>query len=269
MISKIEALIKLCAGDPLKILKELGGYYECTKDENQKRLTPLVGYAGKYPVDGGGELQYVGEVYCNFAKAEEHPGVMAYFAEQLLANNVEILSPTETLLWSKVRITGPLVFVGPQMGGIAVAQFLACKASKFIDVRYACAEKVVTALKTESKREQSNLEFARHTVNKGDNIIICEDVLNNFSTTQQLIELAEKHGANVVGIVGLLNRSTTIDDTYNAQTGFNATYPIPVISLVRKPFAEYKQEDFYVMEDMAAGNVVLKPKNDWDKLNSK
>lgn len=268
-MSKTEELIKRNAGDPLKILKELGGFYEVIKDKNQKRLTPLVGYAGKYPVDGGEELQYVGEVYCNFAKAEEYLGVMAYFAEQLLANNVDILGPDEIMLWGKIKIAGPLVFVGPQMGGIAVAQFLAYEASRYIDVRYACAEKITTALKTENMREQSTLEFARHTVNKGDNIIICEDVLNNFSTTQQLIELAEKHGANVVGIVGLLNRSMTVENEFQAHTDYPASYSIPVIALVRKPFAEYKQEDFYVMEDIASGNFVPKPKNDWDKLNKK
>lgn len=267
-MSKTEALIKSCAGDPLTILKKLGGYYECSKDASGNRLTPLVGYAAKYKTDDD-EFQYVGEVYCNFAKAEEHPGVMAYFAEQLLANNVDILSPTEIMLWNKVKISGPLVFVGPQMGGIAVAQFLAYEASKYCDVRYACAEKIVTEAKSANRREQSTLEFARHTVNQGDNLIVCEDVLNNFSTTQQLIELAEKNGANVVAIVGLLNRSMTVENEYQAHTAYPAGYNIPVISLVRKPFAEYKQEDLYVIKDIVAGNLVPKPKNEWGKLARK
>ena len=269
MSQNIQALIRNYFDDPLGILQQLGGYYECIKDKHQNRLTPLVGYAGKYPTSDDKELQYVGEVYCNFSKAEEYPSVMAHMAKQLLTNNIDTLRSNEILLWGRARISGPLVFVGPQMGGIAIAQFMAFEASKYIDARYACAEKIVTQLKTETLREQSTLQFARHTVNASDNVIICEDVLNNFSTTKQLIELVENNGASVKAIVGLLNRSMTIDNIYPTQTQYPATYDIPVISLVRKPYAEYRQDDPYVAEDIASGKVVLKPKNDWGKLIKK
>ncbi len=239
-------LIKSYGHDPLLLLASIGGYYEVKKDANNKRLTPMVGYAGKYQTADGKALQYVGDVYANFAKAEEHPEIMHYLAGKL---------------WEKLSIDEPVVFVGPAMGGIAVAQFLALHASKYIDARYACAEKKVTQLKTDTVREQATLQFGRHAVCKGNKVVICEDVLNNFSTTKELIELVESHGAKVVVIVGLLNRSMTIDDVYQFRG-----QDIEVIPLVRKPYPEYKQDDMDVKEDISSGNVVLKPKDEWSKL---
>jgi len=243
----INELVKLYENDPLKLLEALGGFYEVKKDEQTgKRLSPLVGYAAKYLTDDSKELQYVGEVYANFAKAEEHPYAMHFLTK---------------MLWGKLKFIKPVVFVGPAMGGISVAQFLTFHASQEMKARYACAEKVTTRVKTAELREQSELQFARHSLHAGESVAIVEDVLNNFSTTKQLIALVESHGAKVKMIVGLLNRSMDIDSEY-----IHNNQPIPVMALVRKPFKEYKQEDLYVIEDMAAGNVVLKPKNDWDKL---
>ena len=240
-------IIEQYADDPLKILEELGGYYEVLKDKEGNRLTPLVGYAGKYQTSDGKELQYVGDVYANFAKAEEHPGAIAWFTK---------------VLWEKLITRTPTVYVGPQMGGVAVAQFLAYHAYvNRYPARYACAEKIVTQVKTDTLREQSELQFARHSVNPGDSVIIAEDVLNNFSTTSQLIGLVEKQGGHVRAITALLNRSMTIKDEYihNGKS-------ILVIPLVYKPYPEYKQDDPEVVKDIEKDNVVRKPKNEWEKL---
>lgn len=246
-----EDLINQYMNQPLELLAAIGGYYECKKNERGERITPLVGYAGKYPA-GESELQYVGEIYANFSKAEERPIIMAHFAE---------------MLWKKIcvyfdseKIDKNLVFVGPQLGGISVSQMLAMHGSG-VDARFACAEKKITAVATKTLREQTELFFGRHEVKKGTKVIIGEDVLNNFSTTKKTIELIEKQGAEVIGIAGLLNRSMTIDTyfEYNGEL-------IPVISLVRRPYDEYKQDDPYVAKDMQKGNVILKPKNEWGKL---
>jgi orotate phosphoribosyltransferase len=246
MNTTTQDFIVLYGNDPLMLLAAVDGYYEVAKDPNGKRLSPMVGYAGKYPAGHGKELQYVGDVYANFSKAEEHPDIMYHLTENL---------------WRKINIPGPLVFVGPQMGGISIAQFLALHASKRGNARYACAEKVITQLKTDTLREQSEVKFARHSIKSGDRVVIAEDVANNFSTTKQVIELVEGHGAKVVAIACLLNRSMTIDSSYPHNNSY-----IPVIALVRKPYAEYEQSDPEVMEDIAKGNVILKPKDNWDKL---
>jgi hypothetical protein len=41
---------------------------------------------------------------------------------------------------------------------------------------------------------------------------------------------------------------------------------IPVVSIVRLPINEYKQDDPAVAEDIAKGNVAWKPKPEWDRL---
>lgn len=251
-IQEITQNIEKYTEDPLSLLKTVGGYYECPKDTTGKRLGPLVGYAGKYTDATGVKKQYIGDVYANFSKAEEYPVVLSHFA-QLLKNKFELLQKEKGLPSFDV-------VCGPQMGGVAAAILLALTSG----TRYVCAEKEVLALKTETMREQSRLIFGRHALKEGENVVIMEDVLNNFSTTKETIELIEKNGGRVIAILGLLNRSPHTEDSYE-YTGEH-TRQIPVISLVRKHILEYTQEDPTVLEDMQKGNVVLKPKNAWSTL---
>lgn len=78
----INTLIAENLGKPLELLKALGGYYLCPKDKEGNRKGPLVGYAGTYPTDQGTK-QYVGDIYANFALAEEHPMVMHHYTAEL------------------------------------------------------------------------------------------------------------------------------------------------------------------------------------------
>lgn len=250
--TETEKLIDQFENDPLALLAAIGGYYECQKSPEGKRLTPLVGYAAKYSTNDGKGLNYVGEIYANFSKAEERPLIMNHFTSRLWEEIHLHLDPR--------KINSNLVFVGPQLGGISVAQFLSLHASS-VDARYACAEKKTVAVATETAREQTELFFGRHEIKKGDRVVISEDVLNNFSTTKQTIELIEKYEAEVICIAGLLNRSMTIDTHFEYGDKL-----IPVISLARKPYKEYHQNDSYVAEDILKGNVILKPKNEWSKL---
>ncbi len=244
----IKESIEKHGNDPLIILKEAGGYYECPKDSNSKRLGPVVGYAGKYTDESGVKKQYVGDVYANFARAEQYPQAMEHFAkllkEKLDANSLGNFD----------------LVVGPQMGGVAAAIMLALVSG----ARYACAEKEIIAMKTESMREQSKLIFGRHNIEQGDKVVIMEDVLNNFSTSEETISLIENNGGQVIAILALLNRSPNIDTSYEYK-GTDAR-TIPVISFVRKDIVEYTQEDPAVKEDIEKGNVVLKPKSEWSTL---
>jgi orotate phosphoribosyltransferase len=227
--------------NPLETLRRCGGYYSCPKDSSGRRLGPLVGYAGRDPATG---KQLVGDVYANFAKAEEFPHVLHSFATQL-GNK-----PTWALQ------TGD-IFCGAPLGGYSLANMLG-----FVcDRRVIKAEKKITALATKSSREKSELIFGRHEVKSGDKVIIVEDVCNNFSTTDQLITLINYLGGRVAAIACLLNRSSIVENVYGTADGI-----IPVISLVYMPIPEYKQEDPAVSEDIARGNVVLKPKNEWPRL---
>ncbi len=252
---KISLLIAQYAGDPLGLLHALGGYYECPRDQKTgERLGPLVGYAASYLANFGSGTykQYVGDVYANFAKAEERPVVIDHYAKKLLKKLASMVDDN-------------IVFVGPQMGGISIAQFLAYNGREF-DARYACAEKKITQVASSTGREVSELQFGRHTIGEGDKVIIVEDVLNNFSTTRKTIDLIESLGATVSGICSILNRSPKFTDDFHYKDKEDRVRRFPIIALVEKPFPEYEQHEEAVVGDIISGNVIWKPKDKWDEL---
>lgn len=227
---------------PLELLDLCGGYYSCPKDNNGKRLGSLVGYAGRYESPDG-KKQWVGDIYANFAKAEEYPHILKYFADQMR----EILLPI---------IDEIDVFCGAPIGGYAFSLMLglAC------DRRVIKAEKKIIEPATKYEREKTDLVFGRHEVKKGERVAIVEDVCNNFTTTDQLIDLIEEAGGRTTAIVCLLNRS--VNGWYISKHNM----AVPVANLVRMPIPEYKQDDPAVADDIASGNIVWKPKDEWDRL---
>lgn len=235
------------AQDPLALLNLCDGYYEVSKTPEGKCLSPLVGYAGRYD-EGGQKLQYVGFVYCNFAAAERHTEILEHFSNEI----------DDALINAGIDTSGA-TFCGAPEGGKALALNLAW----FNGGQYIYPEKKITALATANSREESHLVFDRHVPVAGDEIIIVEDVCNNFSTTADLVRLIESFGARVIAIACFLNRSDKFIDSFEYEAG-----SIPVVSLVKKAFGQFRQDDPSVVEDIEAGNVVWKPKNDWGKLTA-
>lgn len=228
---------------PLDLLRRCRGFYECPKAADGTRLGPLVGYAGR---DDQGR-QYVGDVYANFAKIEQHGPALLHTAE---------------LLWAKILHMGFLDFAGfcgaPE-GGKALATTLATVYQR----QYIFPDKKVISLATETSREKSKLIFSRHDAPEPDTAWwIVEDVCNNFSTTMEIVNLIQASGARVLGIVCFLNRSMVVDAVYTTSAGM----PLPVLSVVRKPFDQWKQDDPIVADDIARKNVIFKPKEQWDNL---
>lgn len=231
--------IRIVVGDdPLEILRRCDGYYE------RAGKGPLVGYAGR----DGQNRQYVGMVYANFAKAERHGNVLMHVADSLVD------------LYPEIARVGD-GFCGAPEGGKALAAVLAATLGR----GYIFPEKQVTALKTDTSRERSILVWGRHEPEPGEEWWIVEDVCNNFSTTEDLIKLIEDRGARVLGVVCFLNRSMVVDQAYLTKAGSS----LPIKALVRKPIAEYTQDEPAVVADVAANNVVWKPKNEWDELPKK
>ena len=214
---------------PLELLGRCKGHYRCLKD-NDKRITPLVGYTAKYD----GEHQWVGEEYANFAKAERHGPVMQRVVGSILR--------IPRFLRTGSAINSSTGFCGAPEGGKALASALANWSGK----QYIFPEK-----------KDSELCFDRHEPESGEAWWIVEDVCNNFTTTKKMIDLIENYGASVIGIICFLNRSMEFDSEY---------LELPVISLVRKPIQEYRQDDPFVKDDIAKGNIVWKPKLEWDRL---
>ncbi len=230
--------------DPIELWKAAGGFYQCPKDADGKRLGPLVGYAGTYQDDLDLNKHYVGEVYFNFAAVEQYPRPLRRFAQ---------------LLMLQLEQEGDIsVFLGAPMGGIGLAFALG---DFFEDVRVVFAEKKVLA--PGSEREQSSLVIARHELDPDDRVVIIEDVCNNFSTTEQLINLVQASGATVCAIGCALNRSEM--SCYHPPSAPLGDH-LPVRSVIHIPSPQFRQKDLEVWEDVRDGNIVWKPKVDWERL---
>lgn len=231
--------------DPLELFTRCGGYYNCPVGAGGKPSGPLVGYAARYD----GVHQWVGFTYANFAKAEEHPPAVRHYTSRLADKMLNLMDDIDA-------------FCGIPEGGKALAYDLAALCNR----RHIFAEKEVLAVKTETSREKSRIVFKRHQPRHGDRIVIVEDVCNNFDATDQLIAEAEKAGATVVVIVCFLNRSLKYDSEYPVMRGGAVARVIPIVSVVRKPIQEYKQDDPAVAEEITKGNVAWKPKDEWGRL---
>ncbi len=232
---------------PLDLLGGVGAFYECPKDAAGRRLGPLVGYAAR---DHTGR-QYVGDVYVNFAQAERHPALLAIFSARL-----------DTVLAARglaKLLDEAQGFCGAPEGGKAFAYQLAADHKK----QYIYPEKKVTALASASARETSDLVFSRHEPGRGESWFIVEDVCNNFSTTSTLVALIESFGAEVAGVLCFLNRSEVVREDYVPRDGL----VLPVVAVVQKPFRQYAQDEAFVADDLARGNVVWSPKRDWHRLS--
>jgi hypothetical protein len=64
---------------PLDLARMCGGYYECPKSPDGKRLGPLVGYAGRDELG----RQYVGDIYVNFAQVERYGRALLDIARKI------------------------------------------------------------------------------------------------------------------------------------------------------------------------------------------
>ena len=235
--------------DWLGLLKLCGGYYECPKDAQGKRLGPIVGYAGKDELD----RQYVGDVYADFAMAEQYGIVLNCVARGLIR--------TCNSLPFSWRVDG---YCGAPEGGKALATALSVTSA----IQYIYPEKKITALATPTSREKSEMAFSRHKPVEGGNYALVEDVLNNFSTTEEVVRLLEDSGARCSMILGFLNRSTDSRSHFDYDSPRFGRQSIPVVSLVTKSIAQYRQDDPYVIEDVDSGNLIRKPKPVWHELEA-
>ena len=150
------------------------------------------------------------------------------------------------------------VFLGAPEGGKSLADKLAYHTSR--GYCYPNVKETPVA----GGRPKKEFVWERHELERGLNVVIIEDVANNFSTTGKLMKLVIEAGCTPIALVCLLNRSLSVDTTFTCEHG-----EIPVVSLVRKPMPEYRQDDPEVVDDIAANNIVWKPRSSpeaWQRL---
>jgi orotate phosphoribosyltransferase len=222
--------------DPYQILKDCDALYESPKDENGKYIGPLVAYAG---LDENGK-NFVGFHYVNIAQAEQEYLPRTELSKMMAEKIIQVVGKPDRLIAAPM---GGIVF------SVSTANFLETKVSFF--------EKKFIRLNDPEKniREEYELIYKRHNLNPGEKVIIFEDLCNNFSTTQKMIEMLKELGAEVVAIACIFNRSDKEE-----------LMGIPVISVIHIPIPEYKQDDPAIKEILESGNIVLSAKKEWSRL---
>lgn len=203
----MKPIIPLQREDLLKLGKRCNAVYVCPK-VGSERKGPLVAYAGKD--DKGRNL--VGDIYFNFRRIEVHPKVVEAFAEAACR---------------KLREQGLIdsfdIVCGIPQGGRTFGQMLALVAGK----RFAYADKKPKPTET-GKKQEYTWDLSQFDFEQGERVAIAEDVYNNFQNTDSALSEIAVTGANIVLLVGALNRSPVYDTIYTPKSGPFAECELPV-----------------------------------------
>ncbi len=210
----------------LDLGKRCNAVYVCPK-EGSVRKGPLVVYAGK---DGQGR-NLVGDIYFNFRRIESHPKAVAAFASVACTKLCDqgLLDTFDTV-------------IGIPHGGRTFGQMLALLAGK----RFAYADKKSKPAEA-GKKQEYTWDLSQFEFSPVERVAIAEDVFNNFQNTDSTLAEIAATGAEIVMLVGALNRS-------------------PVIASIREAYPEYEQDDPAVAADIAAGRLELEVKKNWSRL---
>ena len=241
----MKPIIPLPGEDLLNLGKRCNAVYICPKD-GTKRKGPLVPYAGKD--DKGRNL--VGDIYLNFRRIESHMMAVEAFAKAVLTKlkYQELLDTFDTIC-------------GIPQGGRTFGQELARIAGK----RFTYADKKPKPTEA-GKKQEYTWDLSQFEFEQGERVAMAEDVFNNYQNTDTTLTEIAASGANIVLLVGALNRSPIYETSYTPKSGPFEGIALPVIAAIRKAYPEYEQDDPEVAADITAGNIELEVKKNWVKL---
>jgi len=220
-------------GNAFQILRNCQGYYRCPVDANGIPIGPIVGYTKEYAPG----LHWVGLEYYNFSKADVWPAVLNYFA---------------SVMADKLQEAGvlPDVIIGAPWAGVKFSQ----EVSRLVGCRHIFAE----------KQEGGRLSIGRYEgiIRSGDSVVIGEELVNNASTTGNLIGLVEEAGGKVRGIICAINRSFP----FKAEFLISDTERVPIFGVIERERPQYQQNHPLVAAKVAADEVIWKPKYHWEQM---
>lgn len=232
----MKLIIPHAGEDLLELGKRCNAVYVCPKVGSQRK-GPLVAYAGKD--DKGRNL--VGDIYFNFRRIEVHPKAVEAFAEAACQKlrNQGLIDSFDTVC-------------GIPHGGRTFGQMLALVSGK----RFAYADKKPKPTEA-GKKQEYTWDLSQFDFEQGERVAIAEDVYNNFQNTDSTLAEIAVSGANIVLLVGALNRSPVYDASYKG---------LPVIASIREAYPEFEQDDPAVAGDIADGRLELEVKKNWARL---
>lgn len=220
----------------MELGKRCNAVYICPRDA-YKRKGPLVAYAGK---DGQGR-SLVGDIYFNFRRIEVHPKAVQAFTDEAFGR-----------ICSQGLFDSFDTVCGIPQGGRTFGQMLALVAGK----RFAYADKKPKPTEA-GKKQEYTWDLSQFDFEQGERVAIAEDVFNNFQNTDNTLAEIAVTGANIVLLVGALNRSPVYETNYKG---------LPVIASIRSAYPEYNQDDPDVFADICRGNIEWDVKKNWARL---
>jgi len=148
---------------------------------------------------------------------------------------------------ASVEVAGWAVDLGPGIGTVKSEQ-----------KENATLWRALACLPPEAGKKQEYVwDLSQFDFEKGERVAIAEDVFNNFQNTDNTLAEIAVSGADIMLLVGALNRSPVYNMTYKG---------LPVIASIREEYPEYEQDDPAVAADIAAGKLELEVKKNWARL---
>ncbi len=121
--------------------------------------------------------------------------------------------------------------ISPAIGGIVVGQEVA----RQLNTKFIFAE-----------RENKDLTLRRgFKISKGENVLVCEDVVTTGRSVFEVIDIVKSHGANLVGVGMIVDRS-------NGKVDFG----VPQVSTLQMEVISYLPEECPMCKE---GKEVVKP----------
>jgi orotate phosphoribosyltransferase len=142
-----------------------------------------------------------------------------YFQAALVLQHTRIAADLCAALADRFRDAGAVTVISPAVGGIVVGQEI----GRSLGVRAVFAE----------KDDDSNLVLRRgFALSAGEKVLVAEDVITKGGRVQQTVDLVRAHGATVVGVAVLVDRSSDPID-----------FGAPVESLLKLQLDTYEPHD--------------------------
>jgi len=140
-----------------------------------------------------------------------------FFQAALLLQYPDVAEKLCKEIAAQMKGLGAELVISPAIGGILVGQELA----RGLGVRSIFADK-----------ENDMLVLKRgFSIKPGEKVVVAEDVVTKGGRVQQTIDLARKHGAEVVGVGVIADRS-----------GGEAKFGVPLHSLIKLELATYQPD---------------------------
>ena len=172
-----------------------------------------------------------GDLYINMTRLLERPHLLAQACEALL---------------QKVELPkGPLRFVGSAMGSITIA--------------HECA-RIHGGMMAYTEKEDFAMRLARFTLEKGEPVVLVEDVLNVGSTIRKTIQACAEAQVKLVPTILVIVNTSGIETFDFPGTDFP---PAKVVSLFEVSNHKYSPEECLLCK---AGSTAKKPKANWSEF---